>query len=106
MAGDQEGVHLVADVDVVEPLAALLVDAAQHEAQQVGLGLVFGGDLAALADDAVGDAVHEADILLELPAALALGDVLERQAAHLHHRFERTHQRFDDRDGCRCGRTS
>ena len=62
---------------------------------QVGFGLVFGGDLAALPDDAVGDAVHEADILLELPAALALGDVLERQAAHLHHRFERTHQRFD-----------
>ena len=95
VTGDQEGVHLVADVDVVEPLAGLLVEPAQHEAQQVGLGGVVGRHLAALADDAVGDAVHEADIFLELLARLALGDVLERQAAHLHDGFERAHQRLD-----------
>ena len=38
MARDQEGVHLVADVDVVQPLAAVAVDAAQHVAEKVGLG--------------------------------------------------------------------
>ena len=100
MAGDQEGVHLVADIDVVQALAALLVDAGQHEAQQVGLGLPsllesLCRDFPAFLDDAVGDAVHEADILLELLAALALGDVLQRQAAHLHHRLEGAHQRLD-----------
>ena len=100
VARDQEGVHLVADVDVVQPLAAVAVDAAQHVAQQVGLGRIApfsesSRHLAALADDAVGDAVHEADILLELLAALALGDVLQRQAAHLHHGLERADQQFD-----------
>ena len=95
VTGNQEGVHLIADVDVVEPLARLLVLPAQHEAQQVGLGGVVRRDLPALADDPVGDPVHEADIFLELLAGLALGDVLKRQAAHLHHRLERAHQRFD-----------
>ena len=51
---------------------------------------------AALGDDVVGDAVHEADILLELPAALPLPHVFQRQAARLHDGFERAHQRFDE----------
>ena len=70
VARDQEGVDLVADVDVVELLAGGAVDAGHHGAEHVLLALRRLRRSAALGDDLVDHLVHEADVLRERLAAL------------------------------------
>ncbi len=97
VACDQEGVDLVADVDVVELLAGGAVDAGHHGAEHVLF--VFGGlgVLAALGDDLVDHLVHEGDVAGQIAPALLHPQILQRQAADHHDGLERAHQRLDER---------
>ncbi len=94
--GDQEGVDLVADVDVVELLAGGAVDAGHHGGEHVLL--VFGGRrvLAALGDDLVDHLVHEGDVAGEIAPPLLHPQIFQRQAADHHDGFERAHQRLHE----------
>ena len=62
VSGDQEGIDLVADVDVVELFAGRAVDAGHHGAEHVLFAFGGLGVLAALGDDLVDHLVHEGDI--------------------------------------------
>ncbi len=97
MARDQEGVDLVADVDVVELRAGDAIDAGHHRAQHVILVRVGLGGPAALGDDLVDHRVHEGDVAGQIAPALLHPPFLERQAADHHDGLERTHQGFDER---------
>ena len=82
MAGDQEGQHLIADVEVVEPLPCFGVDRRQHQVEQVfGVGPLSDRKLrAALRDDIVNQCVHRRDVGMELRGR-SLGEaLLDRQA--------------------------
>ncbi len=81
---DQEGDHLVADVEVLEPLAALAVHAGEHAAQQIRLRGVIPALLPTLLDDPVHHLVHVPDVGLELALPVLLDQALERQAPRLH----------------------
>ena len=88
VAGYEEGNDLVADVDVVELLAALLVHPGEHGVQQVfGLRLVSAG--LALRDDLVDTEVHVRGVFLELPVLAHPQPVPDRQACLLVHGLSR-----------------
>ena len=97
MTRDQEGVDLVADVDVIELLAGCAVDAGHHGAEHVLL--VRGGFrvLAALGDDLVDHLVHEGDVAGEIAPSLLHPQIFQRQTADHHDGFKRAHQRLDER---------
>ena len=96
VARDQEGVDLVADVDVVELLAGRAVDAGHHRRQHVLLVVGRGGVLAALGDDLVDHLVHEGDVGGHVAPALLHPQVLHRQTADHHDGLERAHQRLHE----------
>jgi hypothetical protein len=95
--GDQERDDLVADVDVVEPLARPPVHAGEHVAQQVGLGRQILTARPPLPDDPVDQLVHVLDVGAELPLSLSLDDVLERQPARLPRCGQRATHGVDER---------
>ena len=97
VSGDQEGIDLVADVDVVQLLAGQAVDPGHHGAEHVLF--VFGGRgvLAAFGHDLVDHFVHEGDIAGEIAPAFLHPQVFHRQAADHHDGLERAHQRLDER---------
>ncbi len=90
---DQEGVDLIADVDVVELLAGGAVDAGHHRGEHILLA-VGSGRVAAppLGNDFVDHLVHEDDVFGERLAPLLHPQIFQRQAADHHDGFERTDQ--------------
>ncbi|MNS69150.1 hypothetical protein D3C72_1024560 [compost metagenome] len=97
VARDEEFDALVADHLVGELLAALLVHARDHVAQQVGLGGDVGAAGAPLLDDVFHHLVHVADVLALLRQLLLEHQLLERNAAPVLHRLQRAHHRIDER---------
>ncbi len=97
VARDQEGIDLVADVDVVELLAGCAVDTGHHGAEHVLLALGGFRVAAALGDDLVDHLVHEGDVLRQILAALLQPQAFQRDAASHHDGLERAHQRFHER---------
>ena len=96
VAGDQEGVDLVADVDVVELRAGSTVDARQHGVEQILLAVRLAHLLAARPHEIVDHGVHEGDVVVQCRDALAHHHIFERQAALHHDGFERAHERLDE----------
>ena len=96
VTGDQEGVDLIADILIREAVAGLLVDAGQHEVEQVVLALVAAA-APPLADDLVDQPVHEVDVFPELLEPAAQHHFFERQAALHHAGFKGAGQRIDER---------
>ncbi|CUS44309.1 hypothetical protein MGWOODY_Smn1898 [hydrothermal vent metagenome] len=84
MPGDQEGEHLIADVDVVEALARFRIDRTQHEVEQV---LPVVGMKAAFGDDAIDQRVHLGDVGLVLAHRLFGEALLDRQPSDHIERF-------------------
>ena len=97
MPRDEELDALVSDHLVIELFAALLVDAGDHVAQQVGLARNIGTACASLPDDVLDHRVHEADVLALLRKLLFHQKFFEWQAAPVLYRFERANHRIDER---------
>ena len=96
MPGDEEGVDLVADVDVVELRAGGAVDAGQHGVQEILLAVHIAHLLAARAHEIVDHLVHEGDVVVQRRETAAHHHVFERQAALHHDGFERADQSLDE----------
>ena len=97
VAGDQEGDRLIADLQIIQPLAGFLVDAGHHVGQQIALVLGQFGMRAPLLDDPVHRLIHVADVGLELVLSVSADDVLERQTTRAHGGVERAHHGVDER---------
>jgi hypothetical protein len=94
VAGDQEGQHLIADVEIVEAFSRLRIDRRDHQVQEiVRLDRVF----APFGDDVVDQLVHLGDVGVELALGLLGEPVLDRQAGDRVQRLaERASERFEE----------
>ena len=95
VAGNQEGVDLVADVFIRQPLARFRIAPRQHEIEEVARPVT--ALLAPLANDLVDQIVHVIRVDFQLPDLLPLQQLFARQAAHLLRRAQRAVERFDER---------
>ena len=76
----KEGQDLIADVDEVEALSALAIDAAQHRLQQIGVLVLIRVCLSA-GDQPIDETIHDRDVIAQSAPPAKIEPALQRQLA-------------------------